>query len=275
LKRGSANLLPGRVFSYLREEILAETLVRDLQGFSHFLNAVAENSGLFLDFSKLAQKARVHRSSARRFYEILEDTLICDRLESYFDPDDPDLSKKLVKHPKYYLFDVGIKNGILQNFSPSKDRIGFLYEHLFFNQIKNISYSLDQEIKVSHFRTHTGLELDFIFKGPNQSAIVELKTSEPSPDEVKKVKHITKEFNLRGDIYFACINCKPKKISKTKILPWQDVLNPSCDFKVLTKLIDVKILKSCLLDRERKGPGKQTKLGLSKKRLSRWQSEKL
>lgn len=272
LKRGSANLLPGRIFSYrlgplslldlnfkmdteqalevgclpepylmnqqklaqkllqtytatyLREEILAETLVRDLQGFSHFLNAVAENSGLFLDLSKIATKARVNRSAARRYYEILEDTLLCDRLESYFDSTNPELSKKLVKHSKYYLFDLGIKNAVLQNFKASNDRIGFLFEHLFFNQIKNISYSLDQEIKVSHFRTHTGLELDFIFNIHSKNIIVELKTSEPSADEVKKIEGVAKEFHIAGDIYVACIRCKPKKIGKTKILHWQDVL---------------------------------------------------
>lgn len=272
LKRGSANLLPGRIFSYrlgplslldldfkmdsdkaleigclpepyfmgsnkhahkllqtytdtyLKEEILSETLIRNLQGFSHFLNAVAENSGLFLDLSKLATKARVTRSSARRYFEIIEDTLLCDRLDSYYDYENEELSKKLVKHSKFYLFDVGIKNGVLQNFTSSSDRIGFLFEHLFFNQIKNISYSLDQEIKAYHFRTLLGKELDFIFKIKNKNIIVELKSTEPNSDEIKKIENICKEFNLGNEIYIACLKCKAKKIGSVVILPWQEVL---------------------------------------------------
>ncbi len=272
LKRGSANLLPGRIFSYrlgplslldldfkmdsmkalevgclpepylmsqaevahkllqtytatyLKEEILAETIIRDLQGFSHFLNSVSENSGLFLDLSKLATKSRVNRSSARRYFEILEDTLLCDRLESYFDEDDLELSKKLVKHSKYYLFDVGIKNGVLQNYKASNDRIGLLFEHLFFNQIKNISYSLDYDFKVSHFRTLNGQELDFIFNLNKKNIVVELKTSEPSTDEIKKIEKIAQENNLKAEIYVACLKCKPKKVGSVKVLLWQDVL---------------------------------------------------
>lgn len=272
LKRGAANLLPGRIFSYrmgpvslvdldfkidsmkalelgclpepywmenrkhaeklletytatyLREEILAETLIRDLQGFSNFLNIVAENSGLFLDFSKLALKARINRSAARRYYEILEDTLLCTRLESYYDSDRQELAKILVKHPKYYLFDVGVKNGVLKNFKASSDRIGFLFEHLFFNQIQNISFSLDMDLKVSHFRTLAGQELDFIIKNNNLNIVIELKVSEPSHDEIKKVEKIVNDFDLKAEIYIACLKCKPKKVGPVKVLPWQDVL---------------------------------------------------
>lgn len=54
-------LLDTYTATYLKEEILAETLTRDVHGFSHFLNIVSENSGLFLDFSKLANKSRVNR----------------------------------------------------------------------------------------------------------------------------------------------------------------------------------------------------------------------
>lgn len=273
LKRGAANLLPGRVFTYrlgplslldldynmdslralqlgclpepylmtkpsaaekllrsytatyLREEILVEALVRDLQGFSNFLNTVAANSGLFLDFSKLANRSRVNRSSARRYYEILEDTLICDRLESYFDPNDEEKSKRLVRHAKYYLFDVGIKNGILQNFNASQDRIGFLFEHLFFNQVRNISYSLDREIKVSHFRTHSGIEIDFIFEFVfGEKITVELKTSEPGESDVKKIERTVQEYIPGAEIYVACLSCHPKRIRSAKVLNWQIVL---------------------------------------------------
>ena len=99
-----------------------------------------------------------------------------------------------------------------------------MFEHLFFNQIKNISYSLDQEIKAYHFRTLLGKELDFIFKIKNKNIIVELKSTEPNSDEVKKIESICKEFNLGNEIYIACLKCKAKKIGSVVILPWQEVL---------------------------------------------------
>jgi predicted AAA+ superfamily ATPase len=121
---------------------MIEAAVRQIHGFSRFLTIVAANSGGWLDFSKLAQKAKVDRSAARRYYELLEDTLICDRVESYSDEGALDL----VKHPKFYLFDLGIVNAVLDNFKPSQDRICHLFEHLFFNQLKNTSFALDKKI---------------------------------------------------------------------------------------------------------------------------------
>ena len=206
LRRGSANLLPGRLFNYrlgplscleldfnmntqralevgslpeayteprahaekllrsytatyLKAIILAESLTRQIQGFSRFLHTAAENSGQFLDFSKMASKAKVNRSSARRYYELLEDTLVCDRVDAYSND-----KFDLVKHPKYFYFDNGVVNGVLENFKISTDRKGILMEHLFFNQLKNTSYCLDNEIRISHFRTRNGLEVDFVIE---------------------------------------------------------------------------------------------------------------
>lgn len=272
LKRGQANLLPGRVFSYrlgpvcsleldfklnskkalelgclpepyllknrsesekllrtytatyLKEEILAETMIRDLHGFSSFLTVAAENSGYFLDFSKLATKSKIHRSAARRYYEILEDTLICDRLESYADKLSEDLAKKMVKHPKYYFFDVGIVNGILENFSASADRVGRLFEHLFFNQVRSLSYCLDRTIPIWHFRTLSGQEIDFIIQAPSKIFCIELKAKEPSDEQVHKLESISKELIGDSETLVLCLDCKSKMKSKTKILPWQEGL---------------------------------------------------
>lgn len=273
LRRGQANLLPGRVFSYrlgplscleldfkmdtlkaleigtlpepyfssdrkfaekllgsytstyLHEEILVETLIRDLHGFSNFLKIVAENSGLLLDFSKTANKAKVNRSATRRYFEILDDSLICDRLESYFNENDVELSKLLVKHSKFYLFDVGIKNGVLSNFKASSDRIGILFEHLFFNQLKNISYCLDREFEIFHFRTHLGQELDFLIRNKkNELFAIELKASEPDSADLAKVKRALDFLPKGTQISIACINCKAKKKGSITIKPWQGVM---------------------------------------------------
>jgi len=268
LKRGNANLLPGRIFSYrlgplasleldhqmdtnlalqigtlpepylsqdlefskkllrtysatyLQEEILAETLLRDIQGFSRFLAVAAENSGKFLDFSKLSHRSKVSRGAARRYYEILEDTLLCDRLEAFENE-----ALDLVKHPKFYLFDTGVLNGCLENFSASGDRKGLLFEHLFFNQLKNTAYALDIPLKINHFRTRGGLEIDFIITVSDRIFAVELKSTDPAPSELSSIRSIDpRHFQYPLEKYVACIDCTPKKVGEINILPWQMVL---------------------------------------------------
>ena len=266
LRRGQANLLPGRIFSYklgplscleldfkmdtqkalelgtlpepyietrthaekllrsytatyLREEILAESLTKQIQGFSRFLQIAAETSGQFLDFSKLASKAKVNRSAARRYYDLLEDTLLCDRVEA-FQKDEIDL----VKHPKYYFFDIGVVNGVLQNFKASADRVGTLMEHLFFNQLKNTSYCLDLDLKISHFRTRNGLEVDFVVEHRGITFLIEVKNSSPSGSELSPLLAAKEYFSNSVECFVACAAQVSKRVKDIRILHWQDVI---------------------------------------------------
>ncbi|HMV76583.1 MAG TPA: AAA family ATPase [Leptospiraceae bacterium] len=144
---------------YLKEEIQAEALSRNIQGFARFLQTVGGVSGSILDFSKIASKAKVSRSSAVRFLEILEDTLIAERIENF-----PETDADTVRHPKLYFFDIGVLNGLLGNFEPSADRIGKSFEHLVYSQIRNSAFAKDEQIELFYFRTRNGLEVDFILK---------------------------------------------------------------------------------------------------------------
>lgn len=223
LKRGKANLLPGRLFTYqmsplclaevqsdwndnrvmqfgclpgvfsnkdelekkkllqsysntyLKEEIMAESLVRGLDGFVRFLREAAVMSGGYLDFSKLAKRSKVPRQSVVRHFEILEDTLIAQKVEN-----DPDLDTDqcdLVKHPRYFFFDVGVVNALRGSFEISSDRIGGLWEYVVFNQIVNTAHAYDQDFQLYNFRTRGGLEVDFIFSMNGKKTAIECKSA--------------------------------------------------------------------------------------------------
>lgn len=66
--------------------------------------------------------------------------------------------------------------------------------------------------------------------------MVELKASEPSADEIRKIEKIAKDFNLKAEIYVACLKCKPKKIGSVKILLWQDVIKEIVERAILLKI---------------------------------------
>src|SRR3989344_468657 len=151
-------ILQSYSITYLKEEIQAEALTRNIEGFSRFLYAASALSGNFLDISKLASQAQVPRESAVRYFEILEDTLIVRRCEAF----SKNVRKRLIQHPKFYFFDIGVLNALLNNFTASADRIGLLFEHFFFNQLVSSAWAKDQNIQISTFRTQHGAEVDFI-----------------------------------------------------------------------------------------------------------------
>lgn len=175
-KTEQKRLLHSYTNAYLKEEIMAESLVRQVDGFFRFIQAAAYESGLFVDYSKLAKRARISRQSLTRHFEILEDTMIATRVAN--DPDlDPDQAD-LIKHPKFFFFDLGVLNALRGSFDPNRERIGVLFEHLVFNQVVNTATAKALPHHLYNFRTRGGLEVDFILNLDGKKSAIECKASE-------------------------------------------------------------------------------------------------
>jgi predicted AAA+ superfamily ATPase len=242
LKRGQANLLPGRIFTfelgplsyselgeqfdlrralrkgllpgiylekdhetwtkllrsyaatYLKEEIQAEALTRNLEGFSRFFDVACSWSGKFVDFTKFASLASIERMSARRYFDILIDTLVVQSIEPFAKSS----RVRLIQHPRFYLYDVGVLNGALANFEASNDRIGNLFEHLMLQLIRSEFQARDEEIRLSTYRTEGGGEVDLIVERKGTVFAIEIKAT-------KKVG----QGDLRGLKSFAAFYGRP------------------------------------------------------------------
>lgn len=166
-------VLRSYVMTYLKEEIQAEALTRNLEGFSRFFDVVVAQSGSFIDFTKLASLAAIERMSARRYFDVLVDTLVLNPV----DPFTKSRGRRLVQHPRHFLFDVGVLNGALRNFEPSADRSGALLEHLTLQLLLSEAKSRDVDIRVSTYRTEAGAEVDFIVEHGADVVAVEVKAS--------------------------------------------------------------------------------------------------
>jgi uncharacterized protein len=268
LKKGKANLLPGRVYSYdfaplcsaelgyqlaedvisygtlpgvytepdlsqrekllssytgiyLKEEIQAEALTKNLEGFARFLFIAAAEATRYLDLAKLAHQAKIERHSALRWFEVLEDTLIASRVNSFAKSS----RKRLVQHPRFFFFDNGILNALLKNFIASSDRAGFLFENLFYSQLKASACAGDKEIEISNFRTEHGAEIDFIVEFAGEVWAIECK----SALDITKIN--SKPFKSLASIYkkpfrsvIAYRGDVKKEIDGVWVMPWQELI---------------------------------------------------
>jgi predicted AAA+ superfamily ATPase len=253
LRRGQANLLPGRIFAYelgplcaaevdyklnvqralkfgclpeaylakdeiaekllstysgvyLKEEIQAEALTRNIDGFSRFILVAAAQNGQILDFSKLAKQAKVDRKNCARFFEILEDTLIAQRLEVY-----EDTGVDIKKRPKFFFFDTGVLNGLLDNFSISDDRKGALFENLVVSQVLASAKARDKRVKLSYFRTRAGYEVDLIVEIERKVFAVEIKSGRADSSDAKKLAQFSLyKKNLDG-LFIVTMDTTPRR----------------------------------------------------------------
>jgi len=89
---------------YLKEEVHAEALVRNLPGFSRFLPLAALFHGQVMNISNIAREAQVARTTVIGYLEILEETLLCFRLPAY----EAKLRVRERKLPKLYWCDPGV-----------------------------------------------------------------------------------------------------------------------------------------------------------------------
>lgn len=159
--------------TYLREEIQAEALTKNLEGFSRFFDLLAARSGDFIDFNKFASLAQINRMSARRYFDIFVDTMIALPVEAFA----KSAKRRLIQHPRFYFFDTGILNGCLGNFIVSADRKGTLFEHLCLQMIHAEAQARDQDIRVSVYRTEAGAEVDFIVERGDEIFAIEIKAT--------------------------------------------------------------------------------------------------
>ena len=96
--------LQAYVRMYLKEEIQAEALVRNLPGFARFLPTAALFHGQTLNTATLARDAGVARTTVTGYLDILEDTLVAFRLPAYV----ARMRVREKRHPKLYWVDTGI-----------------------------------------------------------------------------------------------------------------------------------------------------------------------
>lgn len=170
--RASKKLLKSYAITYLNEEIKSEALTKNLESFTRFLYQAVADSSKFLDLAKISKNSGVPRQTAQRFFEILEDTMIVKRCDAFAKSD----KRRLIQHPRFFFFDVGVINALLNNFSASSDRLGFLFETLVHNQIStSLSYT-DEDYRISSYRTVAGAEVDFIIEINDRLIAIEVKT---------------------------------------------------------------------------------------------------
>lgn len=113
---------------YLKEEIKAEALVRNLPGFARFLPIAALLHGQIANVSNVAREAGVARTTASGYFEILEETLVCFRLSAY----EAKLRVRERRLPKWYWCDPGVARAMRQASlgEPAAEERGLLFEGL-------------------------------------------------------------------------------------------------------------------------------------------------
>lgn len=215
-------LISAYVGTYLKEEILAESLVRSLPVFQRFLETAALGNGQPVQFASIAREVGLSAPGVRGHFEILMDTLLGCWVPAY----QKRQKRRILAAPKFYFFDLSLVNDLARRgrLKPGSMEYGAAFEHFIFMEIRAHSiYSL-RPYQISYWRTSSGLEVDFIL-GYGQIA-VEVKSSEnPTADNLKGLR-AWKEDNQDSLCILVCRAPAPRKTHDgIAILPWEMFLD--------------------------------------------------
>ncbi|MBC7421200.1 MAG: ATP-binding protein [Bdellovibrio sp.] len=185
------------VGTYLKEEIAAEALARNIASFSRYLKVAASCNTRQLNFETIGSESQVPSRTVREYFHLLEDTLIGTSLK----PLKIKKGRKVTTKPKFYFFDAGIVNSLRQikSISSSTELFGELFEQFLYNEFRAyLSYSeqLDEDT-LSYWRTQRGeyevdlvanKEIAFEFKSTQKVQSSDLKSLLALQDDLKLKK---------------------------------------------------------------------------------------
>jgi predicted AAA+ superfamily ATPase len=167
---GKMALLKNILQTYLLKDIKSLIKEENIRAYNHLLYNLAQYQGSVVPIAGLSREVGLSEPAVKYHLELMAQTYVCFPLVSY----SKNLANELKKVKKYYLYDIGMRNSILNDFS-SIERRGDKGEIIESFVYLSILKQLKSNMEVRFWRTRQGDEVDFIL----------LKNRIPVPLEVK------------------------------------------------------------------------------------------
>ena len=215
---GPRRLIQAYIGDYLKEEIVAEALTRNIPAFNRFLEAAALTNGEIVNYTNIARECGVSGPTVKEYFQILEDTLTGRILPAFRKR----RKRRVVMSPKFFFFDLApvIHLARRGRVSPGSELFGRAFEHFLWMEINaHASYS-ERFYPITFWRTSSGLEVDFIL-GDHEIA-VEIKSARAvNHNHLRGLRRFGEEYTTRRRIVVA-LEPKPRKTADgIEILPWR------------------------------------------------------
>ena len=209
---------------YLREEILAEAIVRKIEAFSRFLPIAAGSNGQLINFEAIASDAQVPSRTVREYYSVLEDTLVGYVIQPLRFKGA--LSRKAIATSKFYFFDCGALNGLLNRKSvgAATPELGNLFETWVLLELKAFGAyrAARDDFEIKFWRDPAGREVDFLV---NDRHAIEVKaTRSVGGHHLDGIRALSAHLPLKKK-WIICREPHHRVVDGIEILPYQDFLD--------------------------------------------------
>jgi predicted AAA+ superfamily ATPase len=219
--------------TYVERDVRQLAAIKDLGLFEKFVKLCAGRVGQILNINSLANDVGVSHTTARSWLSILEAGYIVYLLPPWF----RNISKRLIKSPKLYFYDVGLASyllGLENELHVSRDPLrGHLFENVAVTEVVKYRFNRGLRSNLSFYRDSGGNEVDMIIEMGPDIFPVEVKAGETiTNDTLKSLKKIAGLFpNLPwgGALLYGGNEMQIR--SEVRIYPMTDVHNMLADIQ--------------------------------------------
>jgi predicted AAA+ superfamily ATPase len=219
-------ILRAYIADYLTEEIQAEGLVRNLPGFSRFLELAGFCNGELLNYANIARDCAIDAKTVKEYFQILEDTLVGYLIRPYAKKAKRDL---ISATPKFYWFDVGVASYLNKTKIETLQGVaaGGAFEHFILMELIAFLGLHEVNHPVQYWRSTAGHEVDFILN--EGDCAIEIKiTANPHMSELNGLRTFCNDYKPAHALV-VCQAPRRRLLStengvKIIAMPWQEFL---------------------------------------------------
>jgi uncharacterized protein len=149
--------------SVLYKDILAFSSIKKPDVLEKILKALAFQVGSEVSFNEIAQLTGVDKNTVSNYIHLLELSYIIFPLTTF----SRNLRNEIKMNRKYYFYDNGIRNALIQNFNPIdlRNDVGALWENFLISERKKRNHYHQQYVSAYFWRTKQQQEIDYVEEG--------------------------------------------------------------------------------------------------------------
>jgi hypothetical protein len=182
--------------TYVRKDINELFTIEDISAFNSLVKLLGIQIGNLVNLSEFSASLSVSRPTVEKYLFILENTFIIKRIMPFF----TNKRKEVIKMPKVFFYDVGLRNQVIRNTSPLSLRAdaGRLIENYVFSYLAK-KVGIGEELKF--WRTKSGNEVDFVVESEEDLLPVEVKYQAGKKDAIPSgVRFFIPKYNPKKAI---------------------------------------------------------------------------
>ncbi len=164
--------------TYVQRDVRQLVQIRNVGAFERFVRLCAGRVGQLLNLNSLGNDAGVTHTTAREWISILEASYIIFQLPPWH----ANISKRLIKTPKIYFWDVGLASyllGLEDEKQVSRDPLrGNLFENMVVAELFKQHYHQGVRPRLSFYRDSAGNEVDVVIESGHDLVLVEIKAGQ-------------------------------------------------------------------------------------------------